>query len=173
MLTLLFQATESSQKLRLELSSHEEKQQLMAELATTQQQTASLEHQLSCLNRELTLSRKLQQKQTPPTPDTEGLTKLVKLSQMEVERLQRLLSEERQEFSKLQEREVTMRSQLEEYQKSRAELSKELTEIKKVHRNGYWWPEWHNYYVFSRRNKVIHQRRWYAEETNLRKEWKL
>jgi hypothetical protein len=124
-------ATESSQKLRLELSSQEEKQQLMAVLTATQQQTASLEHQLSCLNRELTLSRKPQQKQTPPTPDTEGLTKLVKLSQMDVERLQRLLSEERQKFSKLQEREVTVRSQLEEYQKSKAVLSKELTETKK------------------------------------------
>jgi chromosome segregation ATPase len=103
----------------------------MAVLTATQQQTASLEHQLSCLNRELTLSRKPQQKQTPPTPDTEGLTKLVKLSQMDVERLQRLLSEERQKFSKLQEREVTVRSQLEEYQKSKAVLSKELTETKK------------------------------------------
>ena len=107
----------------------------MAELVATQHQTASLEHKLSAANRELALYRQSQQKQTPPTQqqqDIEGLVKLVKLSQKEVERLQRLLSKEKQKYADLQERDVTVSCQLEEYQKSVAEMTKELTEMKKV-----------------------------------------
>lgn len=102
----------------------------MADLAAAQQQNASLERKLSSASRELALSRQTQQNQVSPTGGPESLSKLVGMSQREIERLQRLLSEERQRYVDLQEKNTHVNSKLEECQNSITQLNKELTEIK-------------------------------------------
>ena len=102
----------------------------MADLAAAQQQNASLERKLSSASRELALSKQTQQIQVSVTGGPESLSKLVRMSQREIERLQRLLSEERQRYVDLLEKNTHVNSKLEECQNSITELSKELTEIK-------------------------------------------
>ena len=102
----------------------------MADLAAAQQQNASLERKLSSASRELALSKQTQQNQVSPTGGPESLSKLVGMSQREIEHLQKLLSEERQRYVDLQEKNTHVNSKLEECQNSITELSKELTEIK-------------------------------------------
>ena len=104
----------------------EEKQQLLAELAASQQQNASFEHKVSSLSRELAHFRQNKFSHT----STEGLEKKLKLSQKEVDSLQKQLSMEREKCCELEGKERCVKSELEECRRSLGVVSQELTEMK-------------------------------------------
>ena len=73
------------------------------------------------LNRELAHSRQKQLGQS----DTESLERMVKLSQREVDRLQKLLSEDRQRVTVLQEKEMCANSEIREGEESTVAVTTE------------------------------------------------
>ena len=100
---MLIQATYSSERQRLQhcMQSEKEgvKQQLMAsmrELARTQELNSSPQQRISTLNKELT--RKQLSKAQQSSAKTTTIQKSVKLSQQEIEWLQKSVSSERQRY---------------------------------------------------------------------------
>ena len=98
----------------------------MNDLASTQEQNASLQHHVTTLNRELTQLQQEHRNSVPPSETTESTRELVKLSQKETERLQKSLSVEQQKCASLQDNLLRVSSELEECRKIAAERSTEL-----------------------------------------------
>ena len=85
------------------------------------------------LNRELAHSRQKQLGQS----DTESLERMVKLSQREVDHLQKLLSEERQRVTVLQAKEMCASSERREGEESTVAVTAEDAVEKTVNSNSY------------------------------------
>ena len=105
----------------------------MRDLASTQEQNASLQQRIATLNRELTSSRQ-QLTKRQRTEKAGSLQTLLRLSQQEFESLQRSFSVERQRYVTLQEEKLSLiNSELEKCRRKVAEGRKEHSKMPKVH----------------------------------------
>ena len=105
----------------------------MRDLASTQEQNASLQQRIATLNRELASSRQ-QLTREQHAEKVGGLQKLLRLSQQEFESLQRSFSVERQRYVALQGEKLSLiNSELEKCRKKVAEDRKEHSKMTKAH----------------------------------------
>lgn len=102
----------------------------MQELASMQGQNASLQHHVATLNRELAHLQKEPRETLPPSESS--VQQLVKLSQKEIERLQKSLSIEQQKYASLQDNLLRISAELEECRENAAESSTELKMVRNV-----------------------------------------
>ena len=109
----------------------------MRDLASTQEQNASLQQRIATLNRELASSRH-QLTKAQRTEKVESLQKLLRLSQQEFDHLQRSFSVEQQRYVALQEEKLSViNSELEKCQKKVAKGKTENSKMREAHVS-YW-----------------------------------
>ena len=107
-----------------------EKQKLIADFTSTLEHNTSLKQQLATLNKQLTKFCLTKLTTLPPiNSDAESLQNMVKLSQKEVEHLQKSLSEERQRHAMLQEKLLQTSCELDKCRKSLLKSKTELQEV--------------------------------------------